>query len=180
LGTDVGLLSAPADLNRYTINDPALWELTNVGNGLPNNQILELKVIENRLWVGTAAGLANIDAAGSVRVETAWGTTSADAAHSLIVSDGKILVANTTPTKQYRYYHYEPGSGKTPVGIFGSPIVRFINDSNGDLWIGLNRNGLYHPGRKNFCVWMGPAKMPFATSSKIRIRIYGPVPVNLS
>lgn len=158
LGTDIGLFVAPSDLNRYTINDPALWELYDVRKGLPNNQILDLKVIESRLWVGTAAGLASIDAAGLIRVETAWGTTPSDAANAITVSRGMIIVANTTPTKQYRYYHYEAGIGKTLLGTFGNPIVRFIHDSDGDLWIGLNRGGLYNPASKKFLRLDGPGQ----------------------
>ena len=159
LGTDLGLLSAPSDLNRYTINDPALWELTDVGKGLPNNQILELMVIENRLWVGTATGLANIDAGGNVRIETAWGTASTDAANAIIVSDGKIFVAsNNAQAWQYHAYQYEPGTGKTLFRAFDSPIVRFINDAKGNFWIGLSGHGLYNLYSRKFVRLDGPGQ----------------------
>ena len=61
LGTDKGLLSAPSDINKYTINDPAMWNVYTTENGLTHNNILALEVINDKLWIGTSEGLVTIN-----------------------------------------------------------------------------------------------------------------------
>ncbi len=72
IGTDVGLLSAPADLSRYTINDPALWKKITTGSGLPDNTIYDLEIAYNKLYMGTGHGIASIDGSFQIQVESNW------------------------------------------------------------------------------------------------------------
>lgn len=140
VGTDQGLLSAPSDLNKYTINDPANWILYDKSDGMSDNTIYDLQVIDNLLWIGTGSGLMTMDGKLNLQRESAWGNM---AAHFIARSSdpGKYYVSSGS-----RYYSYI--SQNTPVQEkgFSRKISVMRTDETGDIWLGLEKDGLFYVG----------------------------------
>jgi ligand-binding sensor domain-containing protein len=135
--TDKGLLSAPSDVSRYTLNDPANWTLFTTTSGLSDKNILDLAVIDNELWVGTAAGLSVINESLNIRIETNWGNLQSG--HITYSSAGEIYIGS----KQV-LYKYDPDYGKTLIKQFSSDINALAPDKKGEIWVGLHKNGYYY------------------------------------
>ena len=140
VGTDQGLLSAPSDLNKYTINDPANWILYDTSNGMSHNIIYDLQVIGEKLWVGTKSGLMTFDSGLRLRRESAWGNYSSQFI-APAAENGKYYVVNW-----YRYYEYTSQNGRGTETNFSQNITILRTDEQGDVWLGLEQGGLYHYG----------------------------------
>ena len=156
LGTDKGLLSAPADINKYTINDPAMWDVYTTGDGLATDVILDLKVIDNRLWVGTSGGLVTIDASSNLQIQNSWGTGSDAAANVIFKSQNNIYIANNPANGQGRLYVYHVNEGKTLIKTFNNLITCLNSDESGNLWIGLINDGIYNFASEKYFKLDGP------------------------
>ncbi len=139
VATDKGLLSAPSDAGKYTLNDPQNWMLHTTSSGLSNNNILELSVFNNELWIGTATGISVIDESLNIRIENNWGALPAD----YIVSTGQ---DNKFVASGRALYIFTPTQGKTLSMQFDSDISALTTDNNGEIWVGLQKNGYYHSG----------------------------------
>ena len=135
--TDKGLLSAPSDASKYTLNDPANWTLYTASSGLSGSNILNLAQIDNELWVGTASGLSIIDKSLNVRNETNWGSLPAN---NITASDSDEIFISSNNT----LYKYDPAQGKIHIKRFNSVISALNSDKNGEIWVGLQKKGYYN------------------------------------
>ena len=138
VGTNKGLLTAPSDINKHTINDPANWDLYDTSNGMSYDLIHDLQVIDGKLWVGTGSGLMTFDSQLNLHREFAWGGyTSNFIAPS--AEEGKYYIVN-----RYRYYEYTSENGRGAVKNFSRNITILRTDEQGDVWLGLKEGGLYN------------------------------------
>ena len=138
VGTNKGLLTAPSDINKHTINDPANWDLYDTSNGMSYNLIHDLQVIDGKLWVCTGSGLMTFDKQLRLRRESAWGSYTSNFI-APAQDEGKYYVANW-----YRYYDYTSQNGRGTVKNFNQDISILRTDEHGMVWLGLVRGGLYH------------------------------------
>jgi len=156
--TEKGLLSAPSDVSKYTLNDPANWTLYTTASGLSDNNILDLAVINNELWVGTTAGLSVINESLNIRTEAGWGSLPAN--QITYSSAGEIYIAS-----QRILYKYDPDYGRTSVKQFNSDINAIAPDKNGEMWVGLHKSGYY------YTKWDNPRRTDGLTSNTSRFVI---------
>jgi len=148
VGSDQGLLSAPADLDEHTINDPAEWTLDNTSNGLPHNNVFDIQEIDNRLWIGTQEGLATIDSFLNIQTELNWGTGKFNSAYHIEQNNGKIYIASNYKENfipYYYYYRYDPQTGKEFVRQF-SASINTLHSGAELLFIAPGNSGLYRHG----------------------------------
>ena len=141
LGTDVGLVSAPRDLSKYTINDPENWTSYTTETGLVNNAVYDLEVAWNKLYIGTPAGLSWIDENLQAHVAENWikrEDGSYYSATNIHFSEEGLSVSD-----RYYYHIYTPETGAKFQRSFGDLIEAFASDESGNLWIGLNGEGLF-------------------------------------
>jgi len=160
LGTDVGLLSAPADLSENTINNPDLWTMYSRQNGLLDNRVYELQVIDNVLYAGLGSGLALIDHDLNLSIAQNWMKNAAGKfypATNIIQLNGVTYISNFP-----NYYSYSPENGPHWINTFQENIEAFAADAGGSLWIGLNGEGLFTPQ------WQKPLKFDSPNSNKFR------------
>jgi len=159
LGSDVGLLSAPSDLSKYTINNPGLWKNYATTNGLPDNQIFALQAVGDTLYVGTSSGLGWIDNALLAYTAANWVTNSSGsfyACTNLYSLDKKLYATNYN-----NFYSYSPRSGVKWYKTFSVNIKTFGGDDQNNLWLGLDGRGIYTPKWANPLVLDGPAANVF-------------------
>lgn len=135
LGTNKGLLTAPADLSKYTIENPDLWELFDTSNGLTYNKVLDMQIINGKLWVGTGSGLVTIDSSLNIQTEASWGGYTSN---FLAQIGDTIYIANYS-----RYYSYTSQTGRVKEYNFDSNITILRADDLGRLWLGLDEGGFY-------------------------------------
>jgi ligand-binding sensor domain-containing protein len=162
IATDKGLLSAPSDVSKNTLNDPANWKLFTKADGLSNSSILDITVIKNELWVGAKIGLSVIDSSLNIRIEDAWGQTSADAATKISCSaDGQYFIAGYNSL-----YRYIPNQEKILFKKFDNTISALAADDDGGIWAGIHKNGYYHTS------WDKPKRIDglYSNSSKYILR----------
>ncbi|MEJ2542961.1 MAG: two-component regulator propeller domain-containing protein, partial [Calditrichaceae bacterium] len=159
LGTDRGLFCAPSDINKYTINDPTLWDMYTSESGFPTDNILEVTIIEDRLWIGTSRGIVTIDASLNVQVESAFGLDIKDAVTDIIKNQDNIYIANNYPSSRlYNLYEYDPDLGRTLIQSFKYEITCFQNDPEDNLWIGLDNLGIYLKSTNSYIKQDGPGE----------------------
>lgn len=159
MGTDKGLLSAPSDINKYTINDPAMWNVYTTENQLPHDNILTVELINDVLWIGTAKGLATLNASLNIQIENAWGQESSDAVNEIYNFQDKMYIANNnTQTRQYRLYTYTSTSGKNLLRTFKNNIYCIKGNASKHLWIGLDNDGIYKFDKDNYFKLDGPGE----------------------
>ncbi len=140
LGTDKGLLSAPADFGRFPINDPRRWKVFNATRYLPDNTITALACDQTYLWVGTMAGLVSVDRQNSFTLRTDWKLLNTGKylfVDYLLPLNGKLYVA-----AGISLYTYESGRGITAGSVFKTDIRSLAADSGGTIWVGLQHNGI--------------------------------------
>ena len=159
LGTDKGLLSAPSNINKYTINDPAMWDAYHSENQLPHDNILTLELINDVLWVGTSEGLATINTSLNIQIENAWGMESSDAVNEIYYFQGNMYIANNlTQTRQYRLYTYNSNTGKILHRTFKNNINCIKENLSEHLWIGLDNDGIYKLDMDSYFKLDGPGE----------------------
>ncbi|MGD9897847.1 MAG: two-component regulator propeller domain-containing protein [Calditrichaceae bacterium] len=154
LGTESGLLTAPSDFSKNTINDPALWKVFNTSNGLKSDYIHDMIVYDDKIWVGTNAGLVSLDSSMQLHEETAWGE---NAVHTLAKSDQNIYASYFGS-----YYSYSAGNGRQLIGSFQNIISAMQMDSSGIIRIGLRFGGLFSTG------WDKPLLLDGPVSNTLR------------
>ncbi len=154
VGTDKGLLTAPSDINKHTINDPANWDLYDTSNGMSYNLIHDLQVIDGKLWVGTGSGLMTFDSQLNLRRESAWGSYTS---HFIAPAqeEGKYYIANW-----YRYYEYTSVNGRGTVTNFNQNISILRTDEQGHVWLGLVHGGLYNSNWEKPLLLNTPNQVP--------------------
>ena len=163
LGTDRGLFCAPSNINKYTINDPAMWDMYTLETGLPNDNILEVTTIDDKLWVGTSHGIATIDSLFNINVDSTFGLEISDIVTDIIKTGNDYYIAtnferNSPWARWYRLYKYIPGESKTLIKSFNSDIMCFQTDPDGNLWIGLDNDGIYLPATDTYIKQDGPGE----------------------
>ncbi len=154
LGTESGLLTAPSDFSKNTINDPALWKVYNTSNGLQSDHIYEMIVHNNKIWIGTGAGLVSVDTSMQLHAETAWGD---NAVHTLTKSDQNIFASYFGS-----YYSYSEENGRQFAGSFLNVISAMQMDSSGIIRIGLRFGGFFSAG------WNKPLLLDGPVSNALR------------
>jgi len=138
IGTDQGVLSAPADLSRYTINDPTLWKHFSTANGLPDNRINDLQVYKNKLYVATEQGLASIDEELTAYTEEGWYRNPQgqfSEVHSLTASADELYLS-------YSVHYYTFNDSARFVANQAAKINAMLLDENNKLWFALDGSGL--------------------------------------
>ncbi len=135
LGTDRGLLSAPADLNRYAINDPALWKRHKNVSDLGHEIINDLKVMKSQLWIATRNGIITADKNFNFRKEARWGDIAAH--HFALVNDTVFVAVNKS------YFPYIPDKGRIYQKAFDFKINALYSDQNNHLLCGLDGGGIF-------------------------------------
>ncbi len=140
LGTDKGLLVAPSDFGRFTINDPQRWQVMTTSHNLPANQVNVLFPLDEKLWVGTSQGLAYVDKQNRITVVTNWWINSSNQylpVHHVVNHFDTLIVAS--------YNHlgrYEINTGTKLLKTFEETIQALVIDYAGNKWIGLRNGGL--------------------------------------
>ena len=155
LGTDKGLLSAPSAFDKYTINDPALWTVYNTAKGMTDNNILDLEVINDALWIGTSAGITTINSNLQLRKDENWGISDQDAANVVLTTGHRIIISKNSG----EIYDYDPNTGdKILISTSGYEITNIVSDSSDDVWVGLSEGGIWQPENNNRIVLDGPGQ----------------------
>ncbi|MHB2154631.1 two-component regulator propeller domain-containing protein [Calditrichota bacterium GD2] len=142
LGTDKGLLSAPSDFGRFPINDPQRWQTFGTTQGLPSNGIRALLPTEDKLWVGTSAGLAYVDKQKNIVTVNNWWKNDqneyqpveylvADAASGVIYPAFSVFITRYTLSAGYQV-----------LKTYKFKIQGLAIDGTGQLWAALNNNGI--------------------------------------
>jgi len=158
LGTDIGLLSAPADLSRYVINNPDLWTEYGASDSLPSAEINALTVYNNELYIGTPAGLSRVDNIGGIHLVHNWQKNEAGnylAIHNLCTSANALFISSN----QNLYHYSHAGSVRLKT------LTKFINglaaDNQGIVWAATAGSGLYKDGWTSAKKLDGPAENLF-------------------
>lgn len=140
LGTDKGLLTAPSDFGRFTINDPNRWHAFTASHFLPDNNVTALVHDANFLWVGTKAGLVSVDRQNNFKLRTDW----------KLLNSGKYLYVDYLLTLNNNLYvaagislyTYNPKQGLTGGMIFRTNIRSIDVDENQTIWVGQQDKGI--------------------------------------
>jgi len=161
LGTDIGLLMAPADFGRHNITNPEVWRVLRTGDGLPANNIQNLAVISGQLWVLTSSGMARIDTSLNISIFEQWYKDAnqnfvgvnfaAEAGSHIYVGSGRTL------------YIYDPSYGFSGVKQYEVNLSGMTGDASGRLWIGFVGDGLLNDQDNLFIKIDGPASNSFRT-----------------
>ncbi len=160
LGTDVGLLRAPADIGRFTINDPALWKIYKTVDGLPSNTITALERQGNRLYIGTSKGLATWAVETGIVQSLNWFkdingnylyvTHIHDAGSSLFIASSGYI------------FRYLLESGTTFLKDLKIAITGLAITEDGKYVLGLKNAGLYVEGMNKPLQLSGPKTNVFS------------------
>jgi len=130
--TPQGLLSAPSDVFKYTLNDPARWELKTSANGLPSMDVNSITRDSVRLWIATSKGLAFLDKVGQTTVVPDF---SRNAISKLFWQSPFLYAALGRSV-----WKYLP-EDKIQKKIVFDQTVTALSYAN-DIWVGINRKGL--------------------------------------
>ncbi len=138
IGTDQGVLSAPADLSRYTINDPTLWNRFSTVDGLPDNTINDLQPYGGKLYVATEKGIASVDSQFEARTELGWYRNPEGQfypVHSMAAGADKLYLS-------YSIHYYTFTDSARFVANQQAKINEMLVDENNELWFALDGSGL--------------------------------------
>ncbi len=160
VGTDVGLLSAPADIGRFTINDPSQWRVFGIADGLPSANITALESQGNRLFIGTSKGLAIRTADQGITQAMNWYkdingnylyvTHILDAGSSLFISSSGYI------------FRYVQEAGTTFLKDLKVAITGVTMNGDGHYVLGLKNAGLYVEGMNKTIQLSGPRTNVFS------------------
>jgi len=130
LGSNVGLISAPAnflEVNLYSGNN---WQTLTAVNGLPSNQIYDISIFENNLLLATAGGLSRYD--GST-----FQTITGGNYRHIAQSPAGTYIASLRSVFQY------DGSQLVRTNTIGwTDITDIVIDGNNAVWIGTKKRGI--------------------------------------
>ena len=140
LGTDKGLLSAPSDFGRFTINDPSRWQAFTASHFLPDNYVTALAHDGKFLWVGTKAGLVSVDKQNNFQLRTDWKLL--DSGKYLYVDYLLTLNNNLYIAAGISLYTYNPDRGLTGGMAFQTNIRSVDVDENQIIWVGQQNKGI--------------------------------------
>ena len=138
LGTDVGLLSAPADISRYTINDPALWTRYGKSDSLLSDQINALAVYKSELYVGTPEGLSRVASDGTMHLVQNWHISEGldyMAVDNLFGGEDYLFASSS------RFLYRYLSTGSAYLKGFSYKINNMTMDLTGSVWVGIDGSG---------------------------------------
>ncbi|MCB0284267.1 MAG: hypothetical protein KDF60_16895 [Calditrichaeota bacterium] len=134
VASDKGLLSASSDFSKSALTDPQNWDLKTILDGLPSSNLLSLATYQNKLWIGSDAGLSFMDVNGILNKDMITGSQRID---NLQNSGSYLLISS-----QNNLYQYQPGSGISSQHSFSQNINIVKSISDQDVWVGLAEGGL--------------------------------------
>ncbi len=130
--TSQGLLSAPSDVFRFTLNDPGRWHLMTGADGLPATGINSVVQDSTDLWIGTSKGLARMDKDGNISTIADFTTRNIShlywQAPDLYTASGRGV------------FKYRPSNGIQKTIVFERTVTA-LSYAN-DLWAGIDQKGL--------------------------------------
>jgi ligand-binding sensor domain-containing protein len=138
LATEQGLLSAPSNLNKFTINDPVNWTLLNITGNEEYRTVNQFKILNHKLWVCTAVGLFYITPDGTLHKETKWGNYTSN---YITAFDDKYYIINNK-----RYFSYTPEDGRIAETNFTSLPTGITTDTQGNVWTALGKSDMFSRG----------------------------------
>ena len=136
LATDKGLLSAPSDFGRFTINDPHRWQTFSQ----ISPAISALSSDGQYLWVGGKDGLYSVDKRGNVSLRTDW--KRLDSGEFLSIDHLWATQGALYLTHGRFVYTYKPDRGVVATTGFGADIRSLSTDAEGTVWVGLQESGI--------------------------------------
>ncbi len=151
IATDNGLFTAPARYLSVTLNDPRNWTRFGVYEGLPATSITSLAVFNQKLWIGTPAGLASMD--GEQQIETIAYYQGKTIGPMLGTSDTLYLAVDA------RLYKNTAATINFSNRPFSATITA-LESSGQHLWLGFIRKGLLNEQSNKRVLLDGPYDNP--------------------
>lgn len=130
--TPQGLLFAPSDVFKYTLNDPGRWGMIKGADGLPATAVNCVTADSLLLWIGTSQGMASLDKIGNI--------TPAPAFLSKNISNIQIVAPLLYVASGRGVFKFNPQSGIEKTIVFDKTVKSITYNS--DLWAGLSNAGL--------------------------------------
>ncbi len=140
IATNEGLLAARSDFGRFPINDPNRWQVYTTANKLPNNYVTTLLPNNDVLWIGTATGIGSADLNNKLTFHFNWQKDQSGAylkVQSFLIQGDQLLVGS-----QNGVYQFTPQAGTQFLKAFPSEVQALAVTNSGNVWVGLNKNGL--------------------------------------
>lgn len=153
MATDKGVLTAPADLSRFTINDPAQWRLIDKSSGLSVNEVDALERHNGKLYIGTSKGLFYTTKDFQVKAEANWAKDESGEyrpIQNFYSTGSELYVASYSVI-------YEFTSDTTRVKFSGpAPVNELYVDHDQNFWLATSGKGIYQWPDKNIILKDGP------------------------
>ncbi len=160
LATDSGLLRAPADIGRFTINDPAQWSVYGIADGLPSLNVTALERQGSRLFIGTSKGLASWTKESEIHQAMNWYKDING--NYMYVSHIRDAGSSLFITSSGYVFKYIPESGTSFLKDLKNAITGLALDADFKYILGLNNAGLYIEGMSKPLQLSGPRSNVFS------------------
>lgn len=151
LATDNGLYAASSRFLSVTLNDPQNWTRFGPDEGLPSASVTSLAVFNQKLWIGTPAGLAAMD--GKQQIENISYYQGSAIGPMLGTSDTLYLAVDA---RLYKNTAAKINFANRP---FSARITAMENPAN-QIWLGFIRKGLLNEQSNKRVLLDGPYDNP--------------------
>lgn len=148
LATENGLLYAPSDFIKHNLLIESAWQTISTDNGLPADEILDMIIHDDSLYVATTAGVIKLDSNLNINQVSGW---TLGYVNKMIVSDQKKYFIRNTD------YYEQIGNQWILLNTFDKTISSVTPDEYGELWFGLQNGGIRKNGWDKSFLIDGPA-----------------------
>ena len=131
--TQNGILYAPSNYVQENLKIAAAWKRLTTGQGLPSDDILDLALVGNVLFVATAGGVVWLDSDLTVHPEATW---TGGYVNRIIANDSNLFFISNDE------YYQKQGAQWVYIQTLDRYISSGVLDATGELWLGLVNGGL--------------------------------------